>query len=74
MNNQNSNQSKGNRSANHRAGDNPRNDTQKHQYSDYEAEQTNDENFKAGKPKKDMDFRDKSDNLADEENQNETDK
>ncbi|WP_318640657.1 hypothetical protein [Flavobacterium ardleyense] len=67
MNNQNSNQSKGNRSANHRAGDNPRSDTQKHQYSDYNEEQTNDELFKGGKPKVDMDFRDKADNLADEE-------
>ena len=68
MNNQNNNQSKGNRSANHRAGDNPRSDTQKHQYSDYDEKLTNDEEFKDGKPKEKMDFRDKDDNLEAEEN------
>lgn len=67
MTNQNNNQSKGNRSANHRAGENSRSDTQKHQYSDYDEELTNDELFQGGKPKEEMDFRDKTDNLADEE-------
>ncbi|MGV8992855.1 MAG: hypothetical protein ACOH1O_02050 [Flavobacterium sp.] len=67
MSNQNMNNPKGNQTSNHRTPDNARNDTQKHQYSDFETEQTNDENFKVGKPKKDMDFRDKADNLADEE-------
>ena len=47
-----------------------RDHTSKKQYENHD-EQTNDENFKAGKPKSDseeMDFRNKLDNLEDENN------
>ncbi len=52
--------------SNERNPDNARNDTRKHQYSDND-ELTNDENYDAGVPThKDLDFRDKKDNLESE--------
>ena len=66
MTNKNNNIAKGNQGAN-RNPENERSNTQKHKYTDYDEKLTNDEDFKDGKPKVKMDFRDKDDNLEGEE-------
>lgn len=50
-----------------------RDNTEKHRYEDYDQELTNDELYTAGKPDdpQKMDFRDKLDNLDDENNKDE---
>ena len=53
--------------SNERNRDHARSNPQKHQYENKE-ELTNDENYQEGKPETDLDFRDKSDNLEDQNN------
>ena len=52
---------------NERNRDHARSHPVKHQYEDHDA-QTDDQKFKEGKPTENMDFRDKTDNLEDQNN------
>ena len=52
---------------NQHPGQDNRRDTQKHRYADHDEKLTDDANFKEGKPKTDLDYRNTLDNLEAEQ-------